>query len=453
LSEPVTSAVPPTRATRQRIAVIGAGSAYMPGVIRGLRARAADLRDSELVFYDINTEHVELMAKLASRMFEAVGARFEVTVAATLDAAVEAVDFVFTSFRPGGMPARHLDETIPLRYGVLGQETIGPGGFLMACRSVPALLRIAESTMRLAPQAWIINYTNPTNIVTDAVLRFGGSSRIVGLCDQYLSDQQRWARLLGLDPHGFEADWYGTNHGTWARTARMGGVDVSADVQARLVGLNPDDFDDVDDRRLAQLGRDFGYLVNSYSRYYYFHDEIVASLSAPTDGPPRTTRGAWIQARLPKLYENFAVEADKSDPDPSGERGGSEHGEFAVDTICAVAGDEGRRLIANTRNDGTVADLDDDAVVEVPVRVDAAGFHPYSMGSLPHPARGLTQAVHEYERLAAEAAALGSTRKALQALMAHPLVRSRAAAEGILTDGLREHRDHLAQFARGGSEH
>src|SRR6266540_3929341 len=147
----------------RRIAIVGAGSAYMPGVIRGLLARAGDLAGSELALYDLDAGRLELMRGLAARMIAAAGA------------ALEEADFVFTSFRPGGMHARHLDESIPLRHGVVGQETAGPGGFLMACRSVPVLLEIAEIIHRTAPRAWIVNYTNPTNIVTDAVLRHGGA--------------------------------------------------------------------------------------------------------------------------------------------------------------------------------------------------------------------------------------------------------------------------------------
>src|SRR6266540_218111 len=171
----------------RRIAIVGAGSAYMPGVMRGL----------------------------AARMIAAAGADLEVRAERALRPALEEADFVFTSFRPGGMHARHLDESIPLRHGVVGQETAGPGGFLMACRSVPVLLEIAEIIHRTAPRAWIVNYTNPTNIVTDAVLRHGGA-RIIGLCDQHVGDLELWARLLRLPAERVEADWLGLNHATWA---------------------------------------------------------------------------------------------------------------------------------------------------------------------------------------------------------------------------------------------
>ncbi|MFL6072969.1 MAG: hypothetical protein ACJ73S_06170 [Mycobacteriales bacterium] len=426
-----------------RIAVIGAGSGYMPGVIRGLLYRAGDLAGSELVFHDPDRDHLELMTTLAGRMFAARDADFTVRAETDLTKALDGVEFVFTTFRPGGLAARHLDESIPLAHGVVGQETAGPGGFLMACRSVPVLLRIAAILADVAPDAWIVNYTNPTNIVTDAVTRYS-DARIVGLCDQHVGDTATWARLLDLgDPAGLEVDWIGLNHATWAERVRRNGTDISGEVAARLDALDPAAAGE--DERLARIGRALGLLANSYSRYYLFHDETVADLRAKG-----TTRAQDITAMLPGYYEAVAAEALRDDPDPGRERGGGEHGEFAVDAICAIARDEGRRLIVNTRNRGALSDLEHEAIVEVPCVVGAAGPVPLVQGALPRQVRGLTQAVHCYERLAADAAATGSRRLARQALLAHPFVRSVPVAEAILAEGLRAHAAHLPQFAGGG---
>ncbi|MQA95444.1 MAG: glycoside hydrolase family 4 [Streptosporangiales bacterium] len=426
-----------------RIAIVGAGSGYMPGVIRGLLHRSADLAGSELVCHDTNAEHLELMARLARGMFAARGADFTVRTETTLKAALDGADFVFTTFRPGGLPGRHLDESIPLRHGVVGQETAGPGGFLMACRSVPVLLEIARVLEEVAPDAWIVNYTNPTNIVTDAVSRHTGA-RIIGLCDQNIGDTEMWAELLGLPADGLEIDWIGLNHATWAERVRLRGDDISAEVAARLATLGPPDAAATPHRdpiRMAEVGRALGVLVNSYSKYYFFHDDVVAELRAKG-----TTRAQDIMAMLSGYYAGIAEQAALPDPDPSGERGGGEHGEFAVDTICAIAGDEGRRMIVNTRNRGAIADLPDDAIVEVPAVVGRGGPTPLVMGGLPGPVRGLTQAVHAYERLAADAAVTGDERVALRALMAHPFVRSKRVAEAILAEGLAAHRADLPQF-------
>ena len=420
-----------------RITVVGAGSGYMPGVIRGLLHRAADLAGAELVFHDIDAGHLGVMTRLARGMFRARGADLTVRAETSLKAALDGADFVFTTFRPGGLPARHLDESIPLKHGVVGQETIGPGGFLMACRSVPVLLEIAREAPR---DAWIINYTNPTNIVTDAVLRHT-DARIIGLCDQWVGDTEVWAGLLGLPARGLEIDWIGTNHGTWAERVRLDGEEI--DIAPRLADMAPPGgaTPHREPARMAELGKALGLLVNSYSKYYFFHEEVVRELRAKG-----RTRAEEIMAMLPGYYSQVAAEAEKPDPDPSRDRGGGEHGEFAVDVICAILRDERRRLILNTRNDGSIATLEADAVVETPCVVGRQGPTPLVMGEIPRAVRGLTHAIHEYERLAADAAVTGDERLALHALLAHPLVTNKSTAEKILSEGLAAHRAYLPQF-------
>ncbi|HEY7484256.1 MAG TPA: glycoside hydrolase family 4 [Streptosporangiaceae bacterium] len=423
-----------------RIAIIGAGSGYLPGVIRGLLHRADDLPGAELACYDIDAAHLDVMTRLAQAMFAARSADFSVTAHGELKAALDGADFVFTTFRPGGLPARHIDESIPLAYGVVGQETAGPGGFLMALRSVPVLLEIATILAEVAPDAWIVNYTNPTNIVADAVTRYS-DAKIIGLCDQWVGDTETWAALLGLPYSGLEIDWIGLNHCTWADRARLNGAEVDLAPLLDAMRPAPAATPHRDPARMAELGRALGLLVNSYSKYYFCHDEIVAELRAKG-----TTRAADIMAMLPAYYEQIAAEAGKPDPRPSAERGGGEHGEFAVDVICAVARDEGRRLVVNTRNRGAISSLEPDAIVEVPCVVGRQGPTPLVMGELPRAVRGLTQAVHQYEWLAADAAATGDEQVALRALLAHPFIRSKRVAENILREGLHAHRAHLPQF-------
>ncbi|MEU5877641.1 glycoside hydrolase family 4 [Spirillospora sp. NPDC047279] len=421
-----------------KIAIVGAGSGYMPGVIRGLLHRAGDLAGAELAFYDPDAAGLELMTRLATRMFAARGAAFTVTAHTDLKPALSGAAYVFTTFRPGGMEARRLDEAIPLAHGVVGQETAGPGGFMMACRSVPVLLEIAAHA---EPDAWIVNYTNPTNIVTDAVTRNTGV-RVIGLCDQFVGDTEMWAGLLGLPHERLEVDWIGLNHATWAERVRLDGRELDlpallADLEIPGGGATPWR----DPSRMAELAKALGFLPNSYSKYYFFHDEVVAELRAKG-----TTRAEDIQAMLPGFVAQVTEESFKDDPDPSRERGGGEHGEFAIDVICTLHLNESRRVIVNTVNGGAISSLPADAIVEVPSLLTAAGPVPLTMGPIPRAVRGLTQAVHEYERLASDAAVSGSRRLALQALMAHPFVPGKHTAEKILDEGLAAHRAYLPQF-------
>lgn len=440
--------------TGPKIVVIGGGSAFVPGVFRGLLRRATDLLDSQIILFDeasendyipVSARRLAINLQLGQRMMAAAGVNISVRAETDLRTALSGADFIFTTFRPGGYAARHLDEAIPLGHGVVGQETAGPGGFFMACRSVPVLLRLAELRDQVAPLAWIVNYTNPTSIVTAAVERFG-SGRIVGMCDQSNVDDARWSRVLRLSEGDLEVDWMGLNHATWAQRVRLDGVDVSELVAGRLLEVVPEREDDEVIRQTAWLGRAFGLLVNSYMHYYFFHDEILAELKAKP-----TTRAEDLMVRLPALYENFAAEAEREVPDPSTERGGrGQHGQMAVDVICALSGDEQRRVIANAVNRGSISDLPDDAIVEVPCLVGARGAKPLAMGALPPSVRGLTAAIESYERLAAEAAATGDRGVALQALLVHPFVRSAPAAEAILAEGLAAHRDLLPQFQAPG---
>ncbi|MEO5877102.1 MAG: glycoside hydrolase family 4, partial [Streptosporangiaceae bacterium] len=216
------------------------------------------------------------------------------------------------------------------------------------------------------------------------------------------------------------------------------------DLHARLAALETPDGGATpwrDPSRMAELGKALGLLPNSYAKYYFFHDEVVQELRAKG-----TTRAEDIIKTLPGFFSQVSGESFKADPDPSRERGGGEHGEFAVDTICAIALDEGRRLILNVRNGGAIPSLAPDTTVEVPCLTGAAGPVPLPMGELPRPVRGLTQAIAGYERLASQAATLGDRRLALQALMAHPFVRSKHTAQKILDEGLAAHRSSLPQF-------
>jgi 6-phospho-beta-glucosidase len=412
----------------------------MPGVFRGLLHRKTDLNGTEVVLYDIDPQHAGLMSRLGNRMAEAAGAGVRVETAPTLEAVIDGSDFIFTTFRPGGFRARHLDERLPLSRGIVGQETCGPGGFFMACRSVPILLHIAEVRDAVAPNAWIVNYTNPTSIVTAAVHRYAGG-RILGLCDQNAVDSALWSQMLDIDLTGAEIDWVGTNHVTAAKSVRLRNEDITSAISRRLEELEPEQFPDTASQQLAWLGRRLGLLVNSYLRYYFFHDAVARQLQ----GQP-TTRAEDILATLPRLYEDFRIQAEQPAPDPSRERGGGDHGEFAVDVMCAVAGDESTRYIMNTPNNGAISDLADDAVVEVSCRVDQNGAHTMPAGVLPRAVKGLIQAIAAYEDIAVDAAARGDRRLALQALMAHPFVREATEAAQLLDEGLRTHQEFLPQF-------
>lgn len=426
-----------------RIAVIGGGSAYMPGIFRGVMHRGEDLSGSSMVLYDIDAERAELMTRLSNKMFRSRDVDMDVEASNSLEAAIADADMIFTTFRPGGFEARYLDESMPLKYGLLGQETVGVGGVFMACRSIPVMLRIAEIRDDVAPDAWIINYTNPTSLVTAAVERYS-SGRVAGLCDQNVADTRTWMSLLGLHvsdgDQGVEVDWAGTNHATWALRVEIDGKDV--DLSEKMDSIDLDRI--AEDRFMYQLGwigKVMRMPTNSYLRYYFFHDEIVKRLVNSA-----TTRAQDIMAILPELYNNYRVESEKEYPDPSRTRGGGDHGEFAVDVMCAIAGADDRRFIINTLNHGAILDYQDDSVVEVPCLVNGTGIRPLVQGHLPVAVRGIAGAIEEHERLAVQAAVTGNRDVLLQALLSHPLMKSGDSVQKLLDEGIQANRAYLPQF-------
>jgi 6-phospho-beta-glucosidase len=420
--------------TAVRIAIIGGGSAYLPGLVRGFIAARDSLAGSSLVLMDVNAESLALMTTLAHKMIAAAAADYRVEATTDRRAAIAGADFVLTTFRPGGFEARRLDERIPLKYGLIGQETTGPGGLFMALRSIPVMLAIAREVEELAPGAWIVNYTNPTQMVTEAVLRHS-RARIIGLCDQHAGDLAVVGAWAGIDPRRFRPDWYGLNHATWTTRLVVEGRDVLPELHARLCQTPDDRLPEGQMRYAFRLFRQFGALPNAYLRYYYFHDELVRQARlAPL------TRAEEILARLPAIMDNYRRQADKDRPDPVRERGSGDHGEYAVEIISAIADDRQARFIVNVANQGAIADFGPDDVVEVPAIVGRDGARPLTMGALPPAVAGLIHALRAYEKLAVEAALTGSREAALRALLVHPLVRDWETAGQMLDEMLEAHR-------------
>ena len=356
--------------------------------------------------------------------------------------ALEGADLVLTTFRPGGMAARHLDEEIAIRHGVLGQETAGPGGFAMALRSVPIVLEIVDDVRRVANDGCIVlNYTNPVQIVAEAVMRFGPDVPFVALCDQTAGEIGWLARLLDVDPGSIEIDTAGTNHLTFTRAVRVDGVDQTGRVWELLDAIPLEDLEDDAHRRTARLFRELRRIPSEYLQYFTFHDDILAEQRAAG-----RTRAQEIIAIMPAVLESYRAEADRPDPHPSMLRASEEHGDFAVSLMAAIRSGEQARFILNLPNAGTVDDLPDGAIVEAPARVRGSTFEPIPQGPLPEGVIGLVRQVADHARLTAEAAVTGDRELAVRALALHPLVASTAKARALVDDYLIAHASQLPRF-------
>ena len=420
-----------------KIAVVGAGSTYTPELVEGFARRVDRLPVDELALMDPDLERLEPVAGLTRRMLTRAGWPARVTTTADRSAALDGADFVVIQLRVGGQAARRGDETLPHRFGILGQETTGPGGFAKALRTVPVVLDVAEETARrAAPGAWIVDFTNPVGIVTQALLDSG--ARALGLCNVAIGLQRRFATHFGVEPERVALEHVGLNHLTWERAVTVDGID-------RLPGLLDREADWVADEigLPAELIRELRAVPSYYLRYFYCRDEV---LEQQLRGRPRADEVMDIERELLDLYRNPALDEK---PALLEQRGGAFYSEAAAQLIASLHADTGDIQVVNVRNAGALPDLSDDAVVEIPARIDRDGAHPLPLAPLAPELRGLVQAVKAYEELAVAAAISGDRTIAEKALLAHPLVGRFAVARPLLAALLDANRRYLPRFGGG----
>jgi 6-phospho-beta-glucosidase len=426
-----------------RIVIVGGGSAYVPGFAFAI-AHAIDVfADATVVLHDVEPEALDLQRRLTGAILRSRGAG-DVRVEARGDrlGALEGADLVLAAFRPGGFEARHLDERIAIDHGVIGQETAGPGGFAMALRSVPIVLSIAQEMGRVAgPDAVLLDYTNPVQIVSEAMARFAPEVSFIGLCDQTAGEQAFLGRLMSCEAADVELDTCGTNHMTFTRAVRIGGADATTAVWARLDTLELEDLMSEPERRIVRLFRMLGRIPSEYMQYFLFHDEVLAEQRARG-----RTRAEEIMAMLPEVVASYREAADAVDPRPSMARASEEHGDFAVSVMASIVSGEPRRFILNLPNAGQVDDLPRGAIVEAPAIVRGHDVGTIPQGSLPSEISGLVRQVVAHAQLTAEAAVTGNRALAVEALALHPLVRSVGTAGSLVSAYLAAHARFLPQF-------
>jgi len=416
-----------------KIAVVGGGSTYTPELVEGFARRAARLPMDELVLLDIDAERLSIVGGLARRMLDKLDWPGHLTLTDDREAAIDGADFVLIQLRVGGQAARLVDETLPPRFGVIGQETTGAGGFAKALRTVPLVLDLAELTARRGARgAWLVDFTNPVGIVTQALLDEG--HRAVGLCNVAINLQRELAVRFDVAPDRVQLEHVGLNHLSWERAVLVDGVDrlpelldSEPEVLAEHVGLP------------VEIVRTLRAIPSYYLHYYY---ETAAVVAQQRDGHTRAGDVMEIERKLLELYQDQSL-AEK--PALLGERGGAFYSEAAAQLIASLHDGAGDIQVVDVRNDGALPDLPGSAVVEVPCRVDRDGAHPLPLAPLAPEMRGLVQAAKAYEELAVEAAMSGDRRTAHRALIANPLVGAEVA--GPLLEALLEaNRAYLTRF-------
>ncbi|MEV4382279.1 6-phospho-beta-glucosidase [Streptosporangium sp. NPDC049644] len=414
-----------------KLAVVGGGSTYTPELIDGFARLRDELPLTEIALVDPDVRRLEPVSGMARRMLARAGHPARVVATTSVEEGVAGARAVLLQLRVGGQAARDVDETLPLECGCVGQETTGAGGLAKALRTVPVVLDIAEKIRKHAPDAWIVDFTNPVGIVTRALLEAG--HRAIGLCNVAIGFQRRFAANLGVAPERISLGHVGLNHLTWERAVRLDGVDVlprllesHAEEIAEDVGLS------------AALIRHLGVVPSYYLRYFYEHDLVVAEQRT------RPSRAAEVSAMETALLEMYTDPAVDTKPELLEKRGGAFYSEAAVALIASLVGDRGDTQVVNLRNDGTLPFLPDEAVIEVPATITAAGATALPVDPVEPLFAGLIAHVTAYETLALAAALHGGEDRVADALLAHPLIGQAALSKDLARRLIEANRGHLS---------
>ncbi|WP_291291514.1 6-phospho-beta-glucosidase [Enterococcus sp.] len=430
-----------------KIATIGGGSSYTPELMEGFIKRYEELPIREIWLVDIEAgkEKLAIVGAMAQRMWDA--SPYDVKIHMTLDReeALKDADFVTTQFRVGLLNARIKDERIPAYYGMIGQETNGPGGIFKAFRTVPIILDIVEDMKRLCPNAWLINFANPSGMVTEAVVRYGKWDKVIGLCNVPVMATMIEPALIGKEPDELIYKFAGLNHFHWHKVTDAHGNDVTMDIIDKMYeednGLPKNIFDVPFYReQLEQMKM----IPCGYHRYYYRQEEMLKH--ALEEYQTVGTRAQQVKQTEAELFELYKDPELDHKPEQLQQRGGAYYSDAACETIASIYANKNTQIVVSTRNEGAVPDLPADCVVEVTAYVGGQGARNVAFGELPTAEKGWLQVMKAMELLTIEAAVTGDYNTALQAFTINPLVPSGETAKRVMDELFIAHKAYLPNF-------
>jgi 6-phospho-beta-glucosidase len=433
-----------------KLTIVGGGGFRVPLVYGALLSSAQRLGLEEVVLHDISQARLDRIAPVLEGLAFEHGERLPFRATTDLDDALEGTDFVFSAIRVGQLEGRVADEAVPLGHGVLGQETTGPGGICFALRTIPVMVELARRIKERAPGAWLINFTNPAGMVTEAAQQVMGD-RVVGICDSPSGLCRRVATAVGRDAGELWFDYFGLNHLGWLKEVR------GADQEPLLERLLHDDaaLAGFEEGRLfgGEWLRSIGMIPNEYLYYFYYAADTVNAIRqsphsrgaflleqqrafyAQEGQHPEEALLAWRKTRHDR-ERTYMAEARSAAGD-EGEHDLDENAGYeseAMAALEAIALNTRAVLILNTANRSALPFLDDRAVVEVPAIVGRSGPVPVAIGEVDPHMRALVQTMKAVERTTIEAAISGSRELAIKALALHPLVPSVTTAREILAE-------------------
>ena len=433
-----------------KIVTIGGGSSYTPEHVEGFIKRYDHLPVKELWLVDIEAgrEKLETVGALAKRMVKKAGVPMKIILSYDRREALKDADFVTTQMRIGRLPARVLDERIPLSHGMIGQETNGAGGMFKAFRTIPVILDIVKDIEELCPDAWLINFTNPAGMVTEAILRYTNFKKAIGLCNVPVNMVAGFAKMLNVDESQVTMQIQGVNHFIFATDVFVDGVSRFDTLLNQYAHLKPEDTIQMKNFVSLPYSPSFIKGLNAipcpYHNYYFFtKEQLEEELEQFKTG---TVRGEVVSKTEEELFELYSHEELQEKPEQLAMRGGAKYSDAACNLIASIYTNKGDIQYVDVRNNGAIADLPMDSAVEVACRITANGPQPIATGTLKLPISGYVQMMKTFERLVIEAAIKGDRDLAVTALNMNPLCPSDEVANIVIDELLEAHKDYLPQF-------
>lgn len=415
-----------------KIVIVGAGSSYTPELIDGLSNHRDTLPVGEIVLEDINEKRLDIMEGFVKRYIKELNYDVKITSTNDRKVAFTDADFISVQIRVGGNEARIHDEKIPLKYGLIGQETTGAGGMFNAFRTIPVMIEIAKDVEKYCPDAWVVNYSNPTGLVTEAINKVT-NVKMAGLCAGGMRPRWWAAEALDIPEEKIFYDYLGLNHMNFTYNMTVDGRQISDDEFTKIA------------KHCTVVSQDWIHsmklIPSGYTQYYFHTQQRIKELKAQ-----EKTRGESILELEKQIFREYADVNNSRKPKTLAKRGGGGYSAVAIGIMDAIYNDSGKWMVVNVANNGTVPFLSREAVIETACYVSKNGIQPITIPNFPEEVIGLISAVKTYETLAVEAAISGDKNKALQALMAHPLVGDYDIAKPLLDEMLEAHKMYLPQF-------
>ena len=433
-----------------KVVTIGGGSSYTPELVEGFIKRYNIFPLTELWLVDIEEgkEKLQIVTALARRMI--AKANLPIKVYATLDRrnALKDADFVTTQLRVGQLEARINDERIPLSHGIIGQETNGIGGMFKALRTIPVILDIVKDMEELCPDAWLINFTNPAGMVTQAVFKYTNFKKIIGLCNVPINMHIGIANMLNVSKDDIRLELTGVNHFVYATDVFLHGKSVFSKVLSLYSNLDENSIVSMKNFVSKPFSKNLLYGLNAipcpYHNYYYFtKEQLEDELNEYKQGKVRAQVVKEVEKRLFELYKDENLDEK---PEELSKRGGAHYSDAACNLIASIYSNANDIQYVNTLNKGTISNLDDDEVIECACLITADGPKPIMIGKMKEAIKGPIQMMKGFENLVVDAAVKGKKELAIAALNNNPLITSDVLANSIFDEMFEVNKKYLPQF-------